>query len=932
MKILLQPKWLFIVNFIPAIILFVIAITQYQIIESLLPEQSKTLWLKLGIALAGINFVQLIYLVICWIKKWHASIIYSVITLISITAFLYAYLYYNSELIPSSIPGWMLTSDVIFYPGTFLMPTLIYSLITIVVASMPQKRKVNPWINLLYSLIFPITGYLFFQIILPLWRLPDGGFGYHVIVVLFTAITILFLFFLLRTIIAFLRHRTKFKGYITLWYILIAFILPTTGLLINNGNYVGGFIFGNFSHPYFYIITFLNSALLCLPKTKNENIRLARLMGLSFFFPYVLYFLLVFLPFLPLSIIAIIVLGIGFLMLSPLLLFILEVRELYKEYCFFYSKIAKAKLIILMAGAFMTIPTLITISNLKDKSTLNNALSYIYDNSIDKYDKVDIISLEKTLKTIKNYKKRNSSFSDNNVPLLSAYYNWLVLDNMILSDEKIKTIERIFFGYEETEPLKAEINTTTAKIASADVSSTFNQQLNLWESTIHFKIKNGDSPALGSYETTFELPTGCWISDYYLYVGKRKERGILAERKSALWIFKQIQNENRDPGIVNYINGNKLAFKVFPFNKGEVRKTGITFIHQGKKTIEIDGKEIVLGQTASPKQETIRKTKNALYLPSSEKTKLTLVQRKPEYHFFLDFSKGKDKFLSSYVERIQRYIENHNINTQDLHIHYTKGNDNKIANIDDWKNNLKSQPFEGGFFLEGAIKKTLTENYYQNKKSYPVLIVVTNKIDNAIFLKGLSDLQFTYPENNSFYELSADGKIWEHSLLTSPIKRTIALATIPSKFPVYSWPNPVSAKAYLPNDSSSSIIIIDKKVCIEHFKQKSFEAALSMQASWQLVNVSQNFGNSEHLELIKQSMKYQILSPVTSFIVVENEAQKKMLQHKQRQILNGNKNLDTDEDTQSMSEPNLWLLIAIIVSILTLKSYYSRKKTATKAI
>ncbi|RZJ79505.1 MAG: MSEP-CTERM sorting domain-containing protein [Flavobacterium sp.] len=450
------------------------------------------------------------------------------------------------------------------------------------------------------------------------------------------------------------------------------------------------------------------------------------------------------------------------------------------------------------------------------------------------------------------------------------------------------------------------------------IKSKYNVKQKFWETTLDMVLQNGNEDRFASYETTFTLPEGCWISDYYLYVGNKKEKGILAEKKSALWIFKQIRNENRDPGILYYLTGNRISFKVFPFGKNEIRKTGITFIHKEPTVLNIDSNQVVLGdkETKAPRIET---TANATYIPSSEKAKLTLAQRKPIYHFIIDVSKDNAQFKKSFVERIENYITRNKIDKNNIKINFTNSYALPVAYSNNWRKKLADHTCEGGYYLGGAIKKTILNSYAQLNNSYPIIIAVTNNIENAIVLNDFADLQFTFPESAFFYELDTQNKIWEHSLINNPLQKFKQINEIDTKSLVFAWPNTSKPIAYLANNNLPSIVMNKKLVKFENREKNNWEAGLQMQVLWRESLINPDRGKDQHLEMIKFSMINQILSPVTSFIVVENVAQKKALKRKQDQILNGNKNLDTDEDTQSMSEPSLVLLLILVALVYTIK-------------
>ena len=74
------------------------------------------------------------------------------------------------------------------------------------------------------------------------------------------------------------------------------------------------------------------------------------------------------------------------------------------------------------------------------------------------------------------------------------------------------------------------------------------------------------------------------------------------------------------------------------------------------------------------------------------------------------------------------------------------------------------------------------------------------------------------------------------------------------------------------------------------------------------------------------------MTPVTSYLVVENEAQKAILTKKQQQVLSSNKSLDLGEDTLQMSEPNLLIVTILLYAIVWFKEKRKRKISKLKKI
>ena len=85
-----------------------------------------------------------------------------------------------------------------------------------------------------------------------------------------------------------------------------------------------------------------------------------------------------------------------------------------------------------------------------------------------------------------------------------------------------------------------------------------------------------------------------------------------------------------------------------------------------------------------------------------------------------------------------------------------------------------------------------------------------------------------------------------------------------------------------------------------------------LQGMWMNMELfpSKTEGNS--LSLIKQSFRTGIMIPLTSFIALENEAQRQALLRKQERVLSANKSLDIGEESE-MSEPGMAIMIIVLL-------------------
>jgi hypothetical protein len=925
MRTFLNPKWLLFINTVPVTVFLFLFYSQFTIIKSLLTEDSIRLWKFFCCTMLLLGLMNVIYAVIHIFKNKNVSIWYALFALISHLTFMYLYVYFTAEMIPFNIPSWMVSGDIVWYAGTFLMPTLMYALLVVVAGCTSESNTSKSWLNFLIAVSIPLAGYLFYQIIFPLWQPVETTFFRHSIIVIVIVATLVFLFFILRGIfIINVKNETIWYSQLV-WKIIFGLIFPLIGLAVNNQQMMMDQhgVFGNFNHPWFYILAILNGILVCLPERDHIYYRLFLFLCRCLTFAFTLYFFIVFLPFIPLSVVAIIAVGTGFLMLTPLILFVIQTIEISKDITYLKRHYTYKYLIMMSLVAFMVIPAFITIQYVKDRHVMAETLSYLYSPDYKKSYHIDVVSLQKTLDVVKHHKRADNNFlSSSQTPFLSAYFNWLVLDNLTLSDTKINTIEKIFFGTASFELRPENINNKNVDITKISSKNSFDHTQKAWRSWVDIEITNKNpNSGFAEYATTIDLPARCWISDYYLYVGDKKEYGMLAEKKSAKWIFSQIRNQNRDPGILYYLTGNKVAFRVFPFSKDEVRKTGIEFLHKDPIDLVIDEKRIRLGDNLAANVETTE-TQNVIYVPADLKKTLKMVQRKPYFHFMVDVSVNKEILTSDLIKRMEEVMKKYASLTENAQISFVNSQVQTFAfDPSNWKDKYRSQTFESGYYLERAIKKALVQAYEQGSR--PIIVAVTDSIKKAILENDFADLRFTFPESQSFFVINENGELKEHSLVENPRVQLPGNAPITFDQTVLEYKLSGNEVRYLSSGNTPEIIL--KKdhfdVSESNVKEKNWISALTMHGHWMYQMLHPETTEQRWLSMVKNSFISKVMTPVTSYLVVENEAQKAALAKKQQQVLSGKPSLDLHEDAQRMSEPEIIILVIIFGFMFLYKNF-----------
>ena len=291
----------------------------------------------------------------------------------------------------------------------------------------------------------------------------------------------------------------------------------------------------------------------------------------------------------------------------------------------------------------------------------------------------------------------------------------------------------------------------------------------------------------------------------------------MIEKRAALWVYEQVKNQRRDPGVLFHAPDGSVTLKVFPFAGGEMRRTGFEIIHRDPFVLSLNGREWPLGSPAvgwPARGEEIGVESGLYYLPVEVKRRLPEVNREPYYHFVIDCSAQAAPDLPRCRAAIRSFLARRPLGSPER---AKVSLANHSMQTHDWQEDWEGAAFkaEGALFLDRVLKTILFRHHVAGGMDYPVIVLVSPDLSGSVWLESLHDFSLTSPESDCYYHLDLQGTVRTCSLYSPPdLSRPIEPIGSPSgapemgkKHPVVAWRGRNGTPVYLRRDDRASIVL-----------------------------------------------------------------------------------------------------------------------------
>jgi hypothetical protein len=737
--------------------------------------------------------------------------------------------------------------------------------------------------NFALSIVIPLMAYIIIMVIVPIFRrgrYTQGGFDVFLTKVLVCIAIATFIFFFLRFILGSLFGK-KLPRYSPILIILFGFLLPYIGLFLS----LEYQFFGNFNYPFFYIIIALNAIGLLGMLNRDKGVKLIGFLLASTGLPVIIYFFIIFLPFTPLAFVALLFIGLGFVMMSPTILMIIQWRIMLHELPELIKNHGQKTIITGFLLCICIVPVFYVGYCMNHKEYLNTVIAETdqFDASDRNYKDFDVDKVKFILKEMHTSRTRLSfgSFSER-LPIISIFYDWYVFDNLQVSSQKLAEIERLFLGetsniwsrYVPPQKLEAALSYSyeTEYIAKDDYYKT----------QVHLNITNLQKRGMREFRSEFTLPKDVFITDYYLDIEGRRTFGILAEKSAANWIYEQITNRQRDPGILQYLYDDVLSLKIFPFKANETRTSGFTLYHRTPVHFTINDTPIDIQVEQLP-QRIIELSDHSFYIPSAVKQTLPKKQLAVDYYFVVDNTNKGEAFREAFQEDFSNLPkglqEKANVLYVDADVNWCK----------------PTLPKKTGFHYQKAMKQI--QYVHQHKNTVPYVIVYAPYKNRYMGKFTQQKLAKEFPHFN----------LVEHSHWDKKLPEKIELLAFTKE----------EHTQFIQNNEQPSLVSFEKAPNLDRdLSGNPYLNALQLRLFHDVNDLNPKLKKTHWLRALRESFKQNILTHSTTFISLETKEQEQRLLQKQEEIMNADPNEKVGTEVRRMSEPYFWVLLLFVLFLM----------------
>jgi len=802
--------------------------------------------------------------------------------------------------------------------------------------------------------------------------------GTIAVIVLLLTITATYFFIFLLFYMLYLIGKTHARLWRVLRFLLV-FILPILCFMVTQMGEAFNFFWDYTSYLY-YLLVIANGVLLLLPEPRKKTLRLLLFFGRSAMYLIVTYFFVVIAPFYSLSLVGLLLAGLGLLVLTPLFLWSYQTKAMFASAKSLWKDCGKWQTIASSVVGIAVVPLVMTGAFLLERQNLDTAIRHMNSLNDPSWQsvRVDGDMLLGSLRYIQSDQRMRvpdygsfvsgyySYYGDKArvpPPFITSFHNKVVgadaFLEMIAQNEQlygdlvklyVNTSPEIYLvedysvyyndPYDNLVPDEWESDDEDEELPPVrldDIVVQTRQEQDYYRSFIHLTLTDtrddeAEDDSLIEYRTNVALPEGVFVSDYYLDVLGNRKQGLLVETTSANWIYNVVTSRFLDPGLVQYTSDG-ISLNVFPFSPQETRYTGIEFLHREPVTLMFDGKAVELAPEAQALTQPVE-GENLLFISEQAKEALNSADREPYYLFVVDCSYQSD--VDMLAIRLEEFVSGQQIPLAQANVSAVNFNRQTWEMDGEWKNILLQFPREGGFAY-GLMTDQLFREVDQSRY-YPVLIVLKSPGSQSIAPRNSSYLMQCSPETAGYFTIGEES-LYYHAYDGSSREVTEGL---PEARPVKVL-DMNGSRLYFAADSGSEIFYFDTYgSVVSTLTGNVWTDALNFAGdTFRIERISDHESQfAAMLDVLKKSFAAHVMSPYSSFIVLETQEQEQAMFRRQEMLMQAaswddfyeaSQNISFTEDAQgeydeenpAASEPGLLLCITLLTPIAIL---YRRKR------